>query len=107
MVDPNQPGHYPTCPFLWLTGRYCPGCGGLRAVHDLVHGQVGAALSANLLVVLSIPVLAVLWLTWTRNQLSGKVSGLRFPAWSAWVLALLVVAFGVLRNLPATSWAAP
>ena len=38
-VDPNQPGHYPTCPFLATTGFYCPGCGALRAVHDLLHGE--------------------------------------------------------------------
>ena len=29
-------------------GFYCPGCGGLRAVNDLTHGDVGAALSSNL-----------------------------------------------------------
>jgi hypothetical protein len=31
VVDPNDSGNYPTCPFLALTGRFCPGCGSLRA----------------------------------------------------------------------------
>jgi hypothetical protein len=26
-VDPNEGGHYPACPFLALTGLYCPACG--------------------------------------------------------------------------------
>ena len=110
VVDPNQPGHYPTCPLLLLTGRYCPGCGGLRAIHDLSHGQLTAALSSNLLVVIAVPVLVGLWLDWTRKRLSGKVSGLRFPvdpSLLGWTSLLVVVAFWVLRNLPATSWLAP
>jgi hypothetical protein len=112
-VDPNQPGHYPTCPFLFLTGRYCPGCGGLRAVHDLSHGDLAAAASANLLVVIAVPVLVWLWLDWTRNRLSGRVSAARFPggrfwgAWAPWSLLLLVLIFWGLRNLPETSWLAP
>ncbi|MGW5120324.1 DUF2752 domain-containing protein, partial [Streptomyces noursei] len=27
-VDPNEPGHYPVCPLLHLTGLLCPACGG-------------------------------------------------------------------------------
>ena len=46
-VDPSEPGHYPECPFHWITGLYCPGCGTLRAVHALTHGDVlGAIRSA-------------------------------------------------------------
>ena len=38
-VDPHTSGRYPTCPFHAVTGLWCPGCGGLRAVHDLTHGS--------------------------------------------------------------------
>ncbi|MEU4834953.1 DUF2752 domain-containing protein [Streptosporangium sp. NPDC023615] len=64
-VDPNEPGHYPPCPFLVLTGLYCPGCGGLRAVHALAHGDPPAALGLNPLVVILIPVVVALWGRWT------------------------------------------
>ena len=47
MVDPDESGHYPTCPFLYLTGYYCPGCGSLRMVHALTHGQVGQGFGRN------------------------------------------------------------
>src|SRR5687768_7002451 len=43
VVDPHQPGHYPACPFLAVTGLFCPGCGGLRCAHALAHGDVPAA----------------------------------------------------------------
>ncbi|PYV86056.1 MAG: hypothetical protein DMG90_22080 [Acidobacteria bacterium] len=35
--NPASSGIFPPCPFLWLTGFYCPGCGSLRALHQLLH----------------------------------------------------------------------
>ena len=46
-VDPNQPGHYPLCPTYALAGIYCPGCGMLRATHDLAHLDVAGAFARN------------------------------------------------------------
>jgi len=111
VVDPNQPGHYPTCPILWLTGRWCPGCGGLRALHDLLHGQVSAAVSANLVVVLMVPVVVTLWTRWvlTRSALLRAETrrGRSVPPWLLWSLLVVILAFWGLRNLPATAWLAP
>jgi hypothetical protein len=108
VFDPSRSaGHYPTCPFLLLTGHYCPGCGGLRAIHELIHGQPAAALSANLLVVLAVPIAVLLWADWTRNRLSGRASRLRIPGWLGWSILVVVLAFWGLRNVPAASWLAP
>ena len=106
-VDPNQPGHYPTCPLLLVTGRYCPGCGGLRALHDLFHGQFTAALSANLLAVLLLPAAVLIWFGWTRNRLLGRTNRVRVPAGLLWSLLVVVLVFWGLRNLPETRWLAP
>ncbi|CDF57446.1 DUF2752 domain-containing protein [Thermobrachium celere] len=46
---------YPTCPFLYITGYYCPGCGSSRAYYNLMHGRIKDAFSLNPLMVLSIP----------------------------------------------------
>lgn len=111
VVDPNQPGHYPSCPILWLTGHYCPGCGGLRALHDLLHGQVAAAVSANLVVVFMVPVAVMLWARWvlTRSVVISAENrwGRAVPSWLLWSLLVVVLLFWVLRNLPATAWLAP
>ena len=56
--DPRNPGTYPICPFLGLTGYHCPGCGTLRALHQLLHGNVIAALGYNPLTILSLPFIA-------------------------------------------------
>ncbi|MHB1613991.1 MAG: DUF2752 domain-containing protein [Actinomycetes bacterium] len=107
VVDPNHPGHYPTCPFYWLTGYYCPGCGSLRAIHDLAHGQLAAAAHLNVLTVAFIPVLAVMWLSWSVRRARGLPRRRVAPGWVVWGLLGLVLAFGLVRNLPFGHWLAP
>ena len=52
---PARVGPLGLLPVALLTGIYCPGCGGLRAVNDLTHGDLGAAASSNLLFVVAAP----------------------------------------------------
>jgi hypothetical protein len=111
--DPHSSGSWGYCPVYALTGLYCPGCGGLRAVNDLTHGDLGAALSSNLLFVALIPLLVVLWLRWTSRAWSGAPApaarerfGVGVGVWVT-VLAVVLAVFAVLRNLPMGSWLAP
>jgi hypothetical protein len=62
--DPHGYGSWGLCPFKALTGLDCPGCGGLRAVNDLTHGDLSAAAGSNLFFVASIPLLVGLWGVW-------------------------------------------
>lgn len=106
--DPHRAGSWGYCPWLLLTGTQCPGCGGLRAVNDLTRGDVAAAASSNLLLVASLPLAGVLWLRWVRacwRGVSRPVSSRTALRWAA-VLAVVVVGFWVLRNLPAGAWLA-
>ncbi|MEU3164955.1 DUF2752 domain-containing protein [Streptosporangium sp. NPDC006930] len=115
-VDPNEPGHYPPCPFLLLTGLYCPGCGGLRTVYALAHGDPVTALGLNPLVVLMIPVLVLTWgrwalRAWSMGGSAGKSGGgpvrksIR-PVY-VWLLLALMVVFWIVRNLPFGEFLAP
>jgi hypothetical protein len=88
--DPRSSPVFPPCPFRWVTGLYCPGCGSLRAAHSLLHGQVREALSMNPLLVLSIPLLTAL-----RDKRSWA-----YRVWVPWAALFAVIAFGVLRNIP-------
>lgn len=100
-VDPNQPGHYPLCPFRAFTGLDCPGCGSLRAVHALAHGDVVGAANDNLLAVLLLPIVVLGWAAWVRRSALGQPRGPRVvPAAVVYALLVLVVVFWVVRNLP-------
>lgn len=106
-VDPNQAGHYPTCPFLALSGLYCPGCGSLRMLHHLVDGDVVAALGMNPLGLLLVPVLLAYWGQWTYRVLTGRPRGAPLASWAVWAFLGVVIAFWVLRNLPGLQVLAP
>lgn len=107
MRDPHRAGSWGLCPSS-LLGVWCPGCGGLRAVNDLTHGDLAAAASSNLLLVLLAPAALALLAVWTvrRWQARPLRSAATVPGWSVGALLTLVAAFTVLRNLPG-AWLAP
>ncbi|MEG1607628.1 MAG: DUF2752 domain-containing protein [Mucinivorans sp.] len=47
-----------------ITGHDCLGCGTMRAMLSVFHGQWSQAYLYNRLIVLSFPVLLYLWLRW-------------------------------------------
>lgn len=98
VVDPGQPGAYPVCPFLVATGFACPGCGSLRALHDLGSLDPVSALGHNALFVL---VLAVVTVWWTVVLVHPSVQQVGTPrrGWAAVALVALV-AWTIARNLP-------
>lgn len=107
--DPHATGSWGICPWLAITGHYCPGCGALRAVNDLGNGDVVGAASSNLVFVAMVPVLVLWWLQWSGRAWSGAESGRGARRPGVWIalFTLVMLAFGVLRNLPAGSWLAP
>ena len=107
LVDPNEAGHYPSCPFLSLTGLYCPGCGSLRAVHALAQGDVLTALDRNVLTVAGAVLLAAIWVGRLTRAWRGVPRARAAAPWMIWTLLALVLAFTVARNLPAGALLAP
>lgn len=94
--DPEAHPGFLRCPFRSLTGLLCPGCGSQRALHDLLHGRLGEALSHNALAVTALP-LAILQvgLFRRREDRSRPVPGRLIAGW-----VVLVVGWGILRNIP-------
>nr|WP_244501059.1 DUF2752 domain-containing protein [Streptomyces sp. TP-A0874] len=106
-VDPHQPGHYPVCPLFRWTGVLCPGCGGLRSVHSLAHGDLTAALGANAPVVAGCAAFLCVWALWVGRAARGRPMSLPLRPVHAWLLAALLAVFTVVRNLPFGSVLAP
>ncbi|MBX5487871.1 hypothetical protein MHAS_02039 [Mycolicibacterium hassiacum DSM 44199] len=95
IADPHRPGFfYPPCMFHKLTGWLCPGCGGLRMTHDLLHGDLAAAVNDNVFALVGIPLL-IGWfvLRWrTGRRLITRTAVV--------VIITAVVTWTVVRNLP-------
>jgi hypothetical protein len=107
MVDPNQPGHFPVCPTLAVTGFYCPGCGMLRATHDLLHGDVAGAMQRNPLAPLVLGAMVALHLLWVVSRWTGRPVSWSPGKWTPRLLAAGFLLFTVARNVPGWTWLSP
>jgi Protein of unknown function (DUF2752) len=102
LLDPGTSDLYPPCPFLALTGFYCPGCGTLRALHQLSLGHPVAALDLNPLMVLLLPFVAYFLASHTVLALTGRpLKKIFVRPELIWALLGLVLVYWLLRNLPA------
>lgn len=103
-ADPSQIAALgPGCPFRVITGLDCPGCGGTRAATALLNGQPLRALDHNPLTVALMPVLTWGWWRWLGFRL-GRGSRPTLPPALTMGLAVTLVAFWVLRNVPALAF---
>ena len=99
--DPGATAGFQLCPLRALTGYYCPGCGTLRGLHRLLHGNLAAALAYNPLMVMTVP-LAIYWLcseiaavAWNKKLPKPELSPRLL-----WGTLYFLIAFGILRNVP-------
>jgi hypothetical protein len=101
--SPQEYSFYPRCPFYALTHHYCPGCGATRAVAELLHGHIAAALHFNAAVTLLMPVL--LWyfgrMYWTAIR-ENHIEWPQVPEWSWRATLAFVVIFAVVRDIAPT-----
>jgi len=107
-VDPHEAGHYPTCPSLYVTGWFCPGCGSLRAIHDLAHLNLAGAIDMNPFAVVALGWLVWRWAWWLAATLGHGRRVKPSPAWVIYGVGAAVVVFWVLRNVgPFAPYLAP
>ena len=101
VFDPATSGVFPPCPLRYLTGWYCPGCGSLRAIHQLLHGNLRAAWALNPLTVVLLPFVAYGTASYALFEIRGRyLPRLFLPA--IWIRALcaVIILFGIARNIP-------
>ena len=93
---------FPQCLLHRLTGLHCPGCGMTRALHALLHGDFLAAFRFNPVGMILFPVfllgLSLEWIAWVRGK--PLPFSLRTGVRGAWAIAILMLLFGILRNIP-------
>lgn len=102
MGDPTTPnGPLPVCPTKALLGIDCPGCGSLRMVYSLMHGNLLAAARFNALGLAAIVLLVWAYFAWIYGRVAGRrIRSWQHRRWAAVVTLSLVVAWFVVRNIP-------
>ncbi|MHB9109292.1 MAG: DUF2752 domain-containing protein [Armatimonadota bacterium] len=107
LTKPGETVWLPGCPFYLLTDRllgeglHCPGCGSTRAFHALTHGDLLAALRMNVLALAAIPLLVAGTCSQAWHTRRGTpYKALLYSPRLAWAITVLVIGYGLLRNLP-------
>jgi hypothetical protein len=100
--DPTTPGGpLPVCPTKALLGIDCPGCGSLRMLYSLMHGNLMAAARFNALGLAAAVLLVWTYFVWTYGRLAGRrISGWQHSRWAPLVTLSLVTVWFVVRNIP-------
>jgi len=100
--DPTTPhGPLPVCPTKALLGIDCPGCGSLRMLYSLMHGDLFAAVRFNALGLAAVVFVVWAYLAWTYGRIAGRrITSWQHGRWASVVTLTLVLAWFVLRNIP-------
>ncbi len=100
VFNPAQCAFYPECQFHRWTGLLCPGCGGLRAMYELLHGQLALAFRFNPLFISVLPLLGAWVVRGMVRKLKNEPAAFEISLFWIWLVIAVVVMFGVVRNLP-------
>lgn len=102
MSNPLVPGGpIPVCPTKALLGIDCPGCGSMRMLYSLMHGDVGAAVRFNAVGVVALLLLAWAYGAWTYGRFVGtRVTSWQHRRWAASGALVVVCVWFVIRNVP-------
>ena len=100
--NPSNNIHFPQCPFLYLTGFKCPGCGSQRAVHHLLNLELIKSFKSNSLFMVSIPYLVFGFILENRKYTNNKLLSLRnkfYGIKAIYIVLIVIVLFWILRNI--------
>lgn len=98
---PSSSIFYPRCPLYSVLHVLCPGCGGTRAIADLLHANLSEALRDNALITLLLPFAtaygAICYWRWLRDKESQWQQ--IHPA-ALYAISASAAIFTIVRNLP-------
>lgn len=97
---PGVAERMPECSIRRWTGLHCPGCGGTRSAGRLLEADLAGAFAMNAAVaVIALSAAGVLFAGLWREWRGGTTPSRFLPVWT-WSLAVFVLVFGLVRNLP-------
>lgn len=88
------------CSFKSITGLLCPGCGGTRAVHFLLKGNMAKSLAHHILPLLLFLYLVLLLVEHSIHLFIGLRTRIFIPKrWMLGALAAIVLVYAAIRNI--------
>lgn len=88
-----------SCNFHTLTGYFCPGCGGTRAVMALLRGEIAAALRYNIFAVCLIVYYCAFMLSYTLYLCTKKTPYIHFHLVQIYMGVSLLIISWIVKNI--------
>lgn len=97
------------CIFYEITHLYCPGCGASRLFLNIFTFKFYAAFRMNPLLFVLLPFIAIYLVIAIYYYIIGKPNPIdrRIPRCVPFILVLILIIYGILRNIPFFSYLAP
>lgn len=91
----------PPCLFHLITGYYCPGCGGTRAVRALLHGHILQSLHYHPIVPYGAAVYLYFMVTQTIERISRRriQIGMRYHDCFLWTAVVIILMNFLIKNM--------
>lgn len=100
-ADPTTPGGLiPVCPTKALFGINCPGCGSMRMIYSLLHGDFAAALHYNAFGLVCLLLVAWSFLAWAVHTVGRRIPRWEHARWASISLGVAMLLWFVARILP-------
>lgn len=101
LFNPETANFFPPCPFTYLTGLQCPGCGSQRAIHNLLHLNISRAFYFNPLLVVTFPYVlsGVYFEYFGGKEKYPKARKFLFGKTAITITFVVVIVYWILRNV--------
>jgi hypothetical protein len=76
----------------------CPGCGGQRAFHELLHGNFMTALELNIFIYFFAPLLAYIFFSFTLKPFNINFPDIDISFKQLLIILFILIIFTVFRN---------
>ena len=94
------------CLFYEITGYYCPGCGITRLLFSFLKLDFYQAFRYNPLIFILIIITGIYWLVKFILKKFMNIS-IAIPNYVYYILLVIVIIFGILRNIPMFDFLSP
>ncbi len=90
----------PPCTFNMITGLYCPGCGGTRAIKALLHGQIIKSALYHPFVLYGVVIYLWFMISHTiRKFINHNVKGMQYRNIYIYIWLVILVLNFIIRNI--------
>lgn len=99
IFDPATSIVAPKCLFKTLTGYDCPSCGGQRALHALLNGEISRAFMLNPFLFIATPlIVAIAYTSFSKSKLAQHLKPIVQSSTAILIYLLLYIGWWIFRN---------